>query len=244
MLQILLFIITIGITLFLWERFKAFKWIFVIIAGVPIILIIGYIFIHQLNIEVEKNNKNVELKKIKINEDKEEKDFYKKIEDPIKLALNSYDDYKNQEFKINFQNNFYKKLFKKQSSELKKLIQNNEERNSLLKIIWYESMRSGIEPSLTIALIEELSNFNQFNISNNSKYGYLAVPSNILEMLDIKQDQKILFDKKINLRIGLSKYRELLDKNSGDVYLTLKEFDRDQDNNFPERVRDKWKKYQ
>ena len=53
MLQIVLFLIAIGIALFLWQIFPAFKWVMAVIIGVPLIWLTVEIAsdkIHQMNV--------------------------------------------------------------------------------------------------------------------------------------------------------------------------------------------------
>ncbi|MBT8593895.1 hypothetical protein G6672_00170 [Polynucleobacter paneuropaeus] len=53
MLQIVLFLIAIGIALFLWQAFPAFKWVVAVIVAVPIIWLTAELAndkIHQMNV--------------------------------------------------------------------------------------------------------------------------------------------------------------------------------------------------
>ena len=66
MLQIVLFLIAIGIALFLWQAFPAFKWVVAVIIAVPLIWLIAEIAndkIHQMNMakQEEKERASIEL---------------------------------------------------------------------------------------------------------------------------------------------------------------------------------------
>ena len=66
MIQIILFIISIGLVLYFWERFPAFKWVVMIFIGIPI-LILSIAFIDRyFEKEAEKKKEAIELAQSKL----------------------------------------------------------------------------------------------------------------------------------------------------------------------------------
>ncbi len=170
------------------------------------------------------------------------------IKIPISLAVRLHDIGKSSQINIKFQNSNEKIEYDIFFRKSEKLIKNHNPSPSdmewLINAVWYESHRAGIEPSLTMGLIDELSQFNQFQASNKGRRGLLAVPVDIFEFLELDSDPVILFDARVNLRAGLTIVRYLVDKNNGDIYEALSIYGSKISKNFPDKVRNKWKLYE
>ncbi len=170
------------------------------------------------------------------------------IKVPISLAIRLHDIGKSSQINIKFLNSSekaeYDNFFHKSEKLIKNYFQNSSDMEWLIQAVWYESHRAGIEPSLTMGLIDELSRFNQFHASIKGRRGLLAVPMDIFEFLELDNDPVILFDARVNLRAGLTVIRYLVDKNNGDIYDALLIYGSKFSNNFPDKVRNKWKLYE
>lgn len=79
----------------------------------------------------------------------------------------------------------------------------------LMRDIYYESVRSGLSPSLTIALIDKFSSFNQY-AESGAATGLMGVHKNWPRVTG--QLEKSLYHPRINLRYGTAVLRHLLDK--------------------------------
>ena len=97
MLQIVLFLIAIGIALFLWQTFPAFKWVMAVIIGVPLIWLTVELAsdkIHQMNVakqeaqEAQERAKQVQLD----NQEKEKKKIasFEQFDSLAKSQKNSF----------------------------------------------------------------------------------------------------------------------------------------------------------
>lgn len=111
-------------------------------------------------------------------------------------------------------------IINKKSKNFNSLIKKQE----IIHEVLYESARSGLDPALAFALINEISNFDQMHRDpQNGSTGLMGVKSIFAETYT-HIDPEYLFLIKINLRYGLSIFRSILDKNSGDITLSLEQY--------------------
>ena len=106
------------------------------------------------------------------------------------------------------------------SERLKKKIPGAQERIELLQTIWYESKRSGLEVSLVLGLIQVESNFRKFAVSSAGARGLMQVMPFWTRVIG-DGDSSQLFRMQTNLRFGCVILRHYLDRENGDLFLTL-----------------------
>jgi soluble lytic murein transglycosylase-like protein len=106
------------------------------------------------------------------------------------------------------------------SERLKKKIPGGQERIELLQTIWYESKRSGLEVSLVLGLIQVESNFRKFAVSSAGARGLMQVMPFWTRVIG-DGDPATLFRMQTNLRFGCVILRHYLDRERGDLFMTL-----------------------
>jgi len=106
------------------------------------------------------------------------------------------------------------------SERLKKKIPGAQERIELLQTIWYESRRSGLEVSLVLGLIQVESNFRKFAVSSAGARGLMQVMPFWTRVIG-DGDPATLFRMQTNLRFGCVILRHYLDRERGDLFMTL-----------------------
>ena len=106
------------------------------------------------------------------------------------------------------------------SERLKKKIPNPQERIELLQTIWYETKRSGLEVSLVLGLIQVESNFRKFAVSSAGARGLMQVMPFWTRVIGDGDSSK-LFHMRTNLRFGCQILRHYLNRENGDLFLTL-----------------------
>lgn len=93
-------------------------------------------------------------------------------------------------------------------------------RKSFLQALWYESRRAGLDVSLTMGMVDYLSNFRKFRVSDSDARGYFAVNPRWVSIIGDGDPSK-LFHMQTNMRFGCVIFRHLLDQDSGDLRLAL-----------------------
>jgi soluble lytic murein transglycosylase-like protein len=93
-------------------------------------------------------------------------------------------------------------------------------RRELLEVIYYESKRAGLEPSLVLGLIQVESNFRKYAISSASARGYMQVMPFWTRLIG-DGDVRKLFHMQTNLRFGCTILRHYIDRESGNLFLAL-----------------------
>jgi soluble lytic murein transglycosylase-like protein len=106
------------------------------------------------------------------------------------------------------------------SERLKKKIPGAQERIELLQTIWYESKRAGLEVSLVLGLIQVESNFRKFAVSSAGARGLMQVMPFWTRVIGDSDPAK-LFHMQTNLRFGCVILRHYLDRERGDLFMTL-----------------------
>jgi soluble lytic murein transglycosylase-like protein len=106
------------------------------------------------------------------------------------------------------------------SEKLKKRKPDWDVRREFLQTVWYESKRAGLDVALVLGLIQVESNFRKFAISSAGARGYMQVMPFWTRVLG-DGDASKLFHMQTNLRFGCVILRHYLDRERGDLFLTL-----------------------
>ena len=106
------------------------------------------------------------------------------------------------------------------SERLKKKIPGHQERIEFLQTVWYESKRAGLEVSLVLGLIQVESNFRKFAVSSAGARGLMQVMPFWTRVIG-NGDSSTLFGMQTNLRFGCVILRHYLDREAGDLFMTL-----------------------
>lgn len=95
-----------------------------------------------------------------------------------------------------------------------------EVRRDFLQTVWYESRRAGLDVSLVLGLIQVESAFRKFAVSSVGARGYMQVMPFWTRVIG-DGDAGKLFQMQTNLRFGCVILRHYLDRERGDLYMTL-----------------------
>lgn len=106
------------------------------------------------------------------------------------------------------------------SEKLKRRKSETQTRIEFLETVWYESMRAGLEPSLVLGLIQVESGFRKYAISSAGARGYMQVMPFWAKLIGDGQASR-LFHMQTNLRFGCVILRHYLDREKGNMFLTL-----------------------
>ncbi len=93
-------------------------------------------------------------------------------------------------------------------------------RREFLQSVWYESKRAGLDTALVLGLIQVESNFRKFAVSRVGARGYMQVMPFWTRVLG-DGDAGKLFHMQTNLRFGCVILRHYLEREKGDLFLTL-----------------------
>ena len=94
------------------------------------------------------------------------------------------------------------------------------ERREFLQTVWYESKRAGLDPGLVLGLIQVESAFRKFAVSPVGARGYMQVMPFWTRLIG-NGDPSSLFHMQTNLRFGCVILRHYLDRERGDLFMTL-----------------------
>ena len=106
------------------------------------------------------------------------------------------------------------------SERLKKKLPDAATRIEFLQTAWYEAKRSGLDVSLVLGLVQVESNFRKFAVSSAGARGYMQVMPFWTRVIGDADPAK-LFHMQTNLRFGCVILRHYLDRERGDLFLTL-----------------------
>ena len=106
------------------------------------------------------------------------------------------------------------------SERLKRYKDEHLTRVEFLETLWYESKRSGLEPSLVLGLVQVESGFRKFVVSSAGARGYMQVMPFWSRLIG-DGDASRLFHMQTNLRFGCVILRHYLNTERGDMYLAL-----------------------
>ena len=105
------------------------------------------------------------------------------------------------------------------SQRLQRRIRNPFYRVDLLKIVYAEAIRAGLEPELVLALIDVESSFDRFAVSPSGARGLMQIMPFWKKEIGHPQDD--LFHPQINLRYGCTILRHYLDRSDGELWQAL-----------------------
>lgn len=106
------------------------------------------------------------------------------------------------------------------SERLKKKLADWPTRKDFLQAVWYEARRAGLDVSLVLGLIQVESNFRKFAVSSAGARGYMQVMPFWTRVIGDSDPSK-LFHMQTNLRFGCVILRHYLDREQGDLFMTL-----------------------
>lgn len=106
------------------------------------------------------------------------------------------------------------------SGRLKKKVPDITVRLELLRTVWYEAKRAGLEPALVLGLIQVESAFRKYALSPVGARGYMQVMPFWTRVIG-DGDRKKLFHMQTNLRYGCSILRMYVDMERGNLFLAL-----------------------
>ena len=95
-----------------------------------------------------------------------------------------------------------------------------EVRRDFLQTVWYESGRAGLDVSLVLGLIQVESAFRKFAVSSVGARGYMQIMPFWTRVIGDGDPAK-LFHMQTNLRFGCVILRHYLDRERGDLFMTL-----------------------
>ena len=96
---------------------------------------------------------------------------------------------------------------------------NAEERKHFLLAAHYESVRSGLDPQVVLSLVEELSQFQKFRVSETGALGFMQVMPAWVSRIGTPDHN--LFNLRTNLRYGCVILRHYIDKYDGNMFRAL-----------------------
>ena len=106
------------------------------------------------------------------------------------------------------------------SERMKRYKDEHLTRVEFLETLWYESKRSGLEPSLVLGLVQVESGFRKFVVSTAGARGYMQVMPFWTRLIG-DGDPSRLFHMQTNLRFGCVILRHYLNVERGDLFLAL-----------------------
>ncbi|MDD5248804.1 MAG: lytic transglycosylase domain-containing protein [Rhodocyclaceae bacterium] len=105
------------------------------------------------------------------------------------------------------------------SRRLEKRVPDREARYQLLKTVYYEAQRAGLDPQLVLGLVQVESGFHKYAVSASGARGYMQVMPFWVKLIGTKDND--LFHLRTNLRYGCTILRHYLDIENGDLYRAL-----------------------
>ncbi len=106
------------------------------------------------------------------------------------------------------------------SERLQKRYSDHTTRVEFLEAVWYESKRAGLDTSLVLGLIQVESGFRKYAVSSAGARGYMQVMPFWVRLIG-DGDPGRLFHMQTNLRFGCVILRHYLDRERGDLFMTL-----------------------
>jgi soluble lytic murein transglycosylase-like protein len=107
-----------------------------------------------------------------------------------------------------------------ESARLRARIPDVTARRALLRTVWYEATRAGLQPSLVLGLIQVESGFDKYAISSAGALGLMQVMPFWTRQIG-NGDKLALFRMRVNLRYGCVILRHYLDEEDGNLYYAL-----------------------
>ncbi len=111
-----------------------------------------------------------------------------------------------------------------------------------LLAVWYEAARSGLDPTLVLAVIHVESGFRKYAVSTAGARGYMQVMPFWVELIGTPEHN--LFHLRTNLRYGTVILRHYLDRENGDLVRALGRYNGSLGRmEYPNLVFAAWKRY-
>ena len=127
------------------------------------------------------------------------------------------------------------------SARLAKRIPDTDYRTTLLKTIYYEATRAGLDPQLVLGVIQVESNFRKYAVSRSGARGFMQVMPFWVKLIGRPSDD--LFHLRTNLRYGCTILRHYLDVENGDLFRALGRYNGSLGQaQYPELVRTAWQR--
>ena len=127
------------------------------------------------------------------------------------------------------------------SARLTRRMPDREARLDLLKTVYYEAKRAGLDPQMVLGLIHVESGFKKYSVSSAGARGYMQVMPFWIKEIGSRGDN--LFNMRLNLRYGCTILRHYLDIEKGDLYRTLGRYNGSLGKpEYPNMVRGAWEK--
>ena len=127
------------------------------------------------------------------------------------------------------------------SSRLTRRMPDREARLDLLKTVYYEAKRAGLDPQMVLGLIQVESGFKKYSVSSAGARGYMQVMPFWVGLIGSKDNN--LFHMRTNLRFGCTILRHYLDIENGDLYRALGRYNGSLGKpEYPNMVRGAWEK--
>ncbi len=127
------------------------------------------------------------------------------------------------------------------SGRLSRRIPDREARLELLKAVYYEAKRAGLDPQMVLGLIQVESGFKKYAVSSAGARGYMQVMPFWVRLIGDKDNN--LFHMRTNLRFGCTILRHYLDIEKGDLYRALGRYNGSLGKpEYPNMVRAAWEK--
>lgn len=96
-------------------------------------------------------------------------------------------------------------------------------RQEFLRVVWYESVRAGLEPNLVLGLVQVASAYRKYAISETGARGYMQVAPHWVDEIGDGDPAK-LFQMQANLRFGCVILRHFQDAEGGDIRAALRAY--------------------
>ena len=127
------------------------------------------------------------------------------------------------------------------SARLSRRIPEREARLDLLKTVYYEAKRAGLDPQMVLGLIQVESGFKKYAASSAGARGYMQVMPFWVKLIGGKESN--LFHMRTNLRFGCTILRHYLDMEKGDLYRALGRYNGSLGKpEYPNMVRGAWER--
>jgi soluble lytic murein transglycosylase-like protein len=127
------------------------------------------------------------------------------------------------------------------SGRLSRRIPDREARLDLLKTVYYEAKRAGLDPQMVLGLIQVESGFKKYAVSSAGARGYMQVMPFWIKLIGSKDSN--LFHMRTNLRFGCTILRHYLDIEKGDLYRALGRYNGSLGKpEYPNMVRGAWER--
>jgi soluble lytic murein transglycosylase-like protein len=127
------------------------------------------------------------------------------------------------------------------SGRLSRRIPDREARLDLLKTVYYEAKRAGLDPQMVLGLIQVESGFKKYAVSSAGARGYMQVMPFWIRLIGTKDSN--LFHMRTNLRFGCTILRHYLDMENGDLYRALGRYNGSLGKpEYPNMVRGAWER--